>query len=112
MSPEEVISRSQRRGPEVSRAAAHFELATHLWISGRRALAIGHFKEAHSLQPDNWTYKRQAYSAVGSARHGGEFGRFMQSPLPGEENDWPFDSDFYSEVATLDVGQYYPNTMP
>lgn len=80
MSPEVVISRSQRRGPEVSRAAAHFELATHLWISGRRALAIGHFKEAHSLQPENWTYKRQAYSAVGSARHGGEFGRFMQSP--------------------------------
>lgn len=112
MSPEEVISRSQRRGPEVSQAAAHFELATHLWISGRRALAIRHFKEAHRLQPDNWTYKRQAYSAVGSARHGGEFGRFMQSPLPGEENDWPFDSDFYSEVATLDAGQYYPNTMP
>jgi hypothetical protein len=111
LSPGEVVARSQPRPLGVSQAAAHFELATHLWTGGRRAPAVGHFKEAHRLQPDNWTYKRQAYSAVGQERHGGEFGRFVQSPLNGEETDWPFDSDFYSDVATLDAGQYYPNTM-
>ena len=111
LSPEDVIARSHPRPPEVSQAAAHFELATHLWSVGRRDRAIAHFNEAHHLQPDNWTYKRQAYSAVGHERHGGEFGRFVQAPLPGEETDWPFDSDFYSELATLDAGQYYPDTM-
>jgi hypothetical protein len=108
---DEVVARSQPRPPEVSQAAAHFELATHLWTTGRHDLAITHFNQAHRLQPDNWTYKRQAYSAVGNERHGGEYGRFIQSPLPGEEEDWPFESDFYSEVATLEEGEYYPNTI-
>ena len=33
--------------------------------------AIAHFNECHRLQPDNWTYKRQAWSLVGNERVGG-----------------------------------------
>jgi hypothetical protein len=29
----------------------------------------------------------------------------------GEEDDWPFESDFRSQIATLGEGEYYPNTM-
>jgi tetratricopeptide (TPR) repeat protein len=107
----DVVARSRPRPMAVSEAAAHFELADHLWRQGRRDLAIAHFKETHRLQPDNWTYRRQAYSLVGNERVGGEFGRFVQGPIRGEEEAWPFDSDFRSEVSRLAEGEYYPKTL-
>ena len=55
LSPAEVVSRSQPAPVTRSEGAAHFELANHLWRSGRRDLAIPHFNECHRLQPDNWT---------------------------------------------------------
>ena len=113
MTPDEVIAASQPRGIDTSRAAAHFELANHLWRTGNRDAAIRNFNECHRLQPDNWTYKRQAWSLIGNeqAASGGELGRFNQVPLPGEESDWPFASNFNADVAALQPGQYYPNTM-
>jgi tetratricopeptide (TPR) repeat protein len=111
LGPSEVVARSQPRSPAVSEAAAHFELANHLWRTGRRDSAIDHFKACHALQPENWTYKRQAWSLVGNERIGGEFGRFVQGPVKGEEDDWPFDSDFRSDVSTLGEGRYYPKTL-
>jgi hypothetical protein len=111
LSPDQVIEASQPRKSESSAAAAHFELACHLWGRGARPAAIGHFNACHRLQPDNWTYKRQAWSLIGNERVGGEMGRFTQVPLPGEEADWPFDSNFDADVARLEPGQYYPRTM-
>jgi hypothetical protein len=111
LSPSEVVARSQPRSMAKSEAAAHFELAVHLWTAGRRESAIAHFNECHRLQPDNWTYKRQAWSLVGNERVGGDFGRFVQGPLEGEEDEWPFVSDFGSDVAALDEGEYYPSTL-
>ncbi|MCU1394300.1 MAG: hypothetical protein JWM34_2728 [Ilumatobacteraceae bacterium] len=112
MTPDEVIAASQPRGLDASRAAAHFELANHCWLAGDRDAAIRHFNECHRLAPDNWTYKRQAWSLIGNERAGGgELGRFTQAPLPGEEADWPFASNFNADVAKLVPGQYYPNTM-
>ena len=111
LSPEEVVARSQPRPMSMSEGAAHFELANHLWRSGQSAPAIAHFNECHRLQPDNWTYKRQAWSTVSNDRDGGEFGRFVQSPVEGEEASWPFASDFWSDFAQLHEGEYYPATM-
>ncbi len=112
MSPEQVVEASQPRSTADSAAAAHFELANHFWRIGSRDAAIRHFNECHRLQPDNWTYKRQAWSLVGNERvGGGDFGRFSQVPLPGEEADWPFISNFEADVAKLEPGQYYPRTM-
>lgn len=111
LSPAEVVARSQPRSAAVSAAAAHFELATALWEAGRREAAIAHFEACSRLQPDNWTYRRQAYSLVGAERVGGEFGRFAQGPLRGEEDTWPFASDFRSDVAVLGEGEYYPRTL-
>jgi hypothetical protein len=113
LSPEQVVARSQPRPRAVSEAAAHFELAAHLWGRGQRDAAFAHWNASHRLQPDNWTYKRQAYSALGNEQAGGgEFGRFNQVPRPGEEASWPFESDFFSELAKLEPGQYYPKTLP
>jgi hypothetical protein len=111
LSPDEVVARSQPRSLAASEGAAHFELAEHLWQDGRRELAIAHFKECHRLQPDNWTYKRQAWSLIGNERSPGEFGRFSQGPLKGEEANWPFESEFLSDVGLLGVGEYYPKTI-
>jgi hypothetical protein len=102
LSPDEVIARSGSRSPDISKAAAHFELAQHLWRGdGFSDQAIAHFNAAHNLQPDNITYKRQAYSALSVSRSGGDDPdgrtRFRQAPQDGE--DWPFDSDFNKDMV-------------
>lgn len=62
LSPEEVIERLAPRSSDSSRAAAHFELGQHLHRNGDHAAAVEHWKQAHRLQPDNWTYQRQAWN--------------------------------------------------
>jgi tetratricopeptide (TPR) repeat protein len=111
LTPDEVIARSQPRSLASSEGAAHFELANHLWTLGRHDLAIAHFNSANRLQPENWTYKRQGWSLVGRERAGAEHGFFVQGPLVGDEESWPFESDFWSDVATVPDGGYYPRTL-
>jgi hypothetical protein len=111
LSPEQVIARSIPRPPEVAEAAAHFELGQHFWASGERAGAIAHFRAAHRLQPDNWAYKRQAWSLVSAEAAPEAYGMFLQGPLPGHEEDWPFDSDFLHDVQQIGPGEYYPQTI-
>ena len=102
LTPEEVIARSQPRSPATLEAAAHFELAQHIWRQeGLSERALAHFNAAHELQPDNITYKRQAYSVVGVERSDDpEWGRFRQAPEEGE--DWPFVSDFNQDMNAHD----------
>jgi hypothetical protein len=106
LSPDDVVARSQPRGIEQAAAAAHFELAQHLHRSGSPERAVPHFREAHRLQPDNWTYKRQAWELA--SRVGGPLNRFWQGPVPGSEADWPYDGDFIADVEALDGRAYYP----
>jgi hypothetical protein len=111
LSPEAVVARSQPRPPEVASAAAHFELAQYLWTAGRRDGAIFHFREAHRLQPDNWTYKRQAWSLVSVVTHIGPRARLQQWPTEAEASTWPFESDFGRDLEKLPRGAYYPDTL-
>ena len=102
LSPAEVVARSAERSLAISEAAAHFEMAQHLWRrDGFSEKALTHFNAAHRLQPDNITYKRQAYSALAVFRSGGEdpdgWTRFRQAPEDGE--DWPFESDFNKDLV-------------
>ncbi len=62
LSPDEVVARSQPRPAEHARAAACFELGTHLFGAVGKEAAIPWWKEAHGLHPENWTYKRQAWT--------------------------------------------------
>jgi hypothetical protein len=91
LSPEEVVARSRPRPREAAEAAAHFELAQHLQRSGAADAAIPHFRAAHRLQPDNWTYKRQAWTLAD---------RF-QRPSEHYEGDW------LSEVHRVGAENYY-----
>ena len=60
LSAEEVIERSRPRPLDAARAAAEFELGCHLDRAGHKLDAAAHFKEAHRLDPTNWSYLRQA----------------------------------------------------
>ncbi|GAC1328798.1 MAG: hypothetical protein NVSMB17_04590 [Candidatus Dormibacteria bacterium] len=92
LAPGEVVRRSQSRPLETSQAAAHFELGQHLHLAGAEAAAITHFRAAHRLQPENWTYKREAWSLV----------RRDQGPSEVYEGDW------VSEVRRVGAENYYP----
>ena len=89
LSPEQVIERSRPRPPEVGMAAAEFELAQHLQRLGAGLDAVPHFKEAHRLDPREWTYLRQALAVADPA-----WGKV-------------YERDMLSEVAAVGAGTFY-----
>ena len=91
LTPEEVIGRSRARPPEAAEAAAQFELGQHLHRAGHPNDAVAHFREAHRLQPENWTYKRQAWTMVHTS----------QGPSDVYDGDW------LSDVRKLGAENYY-----
>ncbi len=89
--PEEVLSRSRPRPVQEAQAAAAFELGQHLHRRGDKLGAVQWFRESHRLQPDNWTYRRQAWSLV--------------DPRQGPTAE--YDSDWASEVRRTGPENYY-----
>jgi hypothetical protein len=92
LSPAEVVSRSRPRPAAAGEAAARFELGQHLHREGDVEGAARNWREAHRLQPDNWTYKRQAWSLADPA----------QGPTDLYEGDW------LSDVREVGAENYYP----
>lgn len=92
LTPEEVVRRSHPRPREVAEAAASFELGQYLYRQGFPEDAVPWFRQAHRLQPDNWTYKRQAWS----------FADPGQGPTELYEGDW------LSDVQAIGPENYYP----
>jgi hypothetical protein len=78
LAPDAVVERSQARDLEHSRAAACFEMGQHLYRAGHPAHAVPWFREVHRLSPENWTYKRQAWSLADP----------LQGPTDSYESDW------------------------
>src|SRR5205823_12229372 len=76
--PEELLVRSPTRSEASSRAAACFALGQHLQRAGAPADAVRWFREAQLLAPENWTYKRQAWSLADP----------LQGPTDAYESDW------------------------
>ena len=106
LAPDEVLARSQPRGLEESAAAAHFELGQHLLVDGDPASARKHFAESHRLQPDNWTYRRQAWSLEPGGE--GPLARFWQGPSEGTPGDWPYPGDWVKDIRAIGAENYYP----
>jgi hypothetical protein len=111
LSPAEVVERSGARGLDQSTAAAEFELALHLHSQGDLESARSHFREAHRLAPDNWTYKRQAWSIEPSPLEG-PMARFWQGPLPGAETEWAYEGDWVKDATADGAANYYPKFRP
>ena len=110
LSPAEVIARSRPRDASTAEGDAHFALGAHLWAAGEKAAAEDHWRAAHRLDPSNFSYKRQAWSLA--AEGVGPFERFWQGPVPGREEEWPYESDWLSEVREAGAERYYPPLEP
>ena len=92
LTPEAVLVRSRPRPVEEATAAAHFALGQHLHRAGRLEAAVVHFRAAYRLQPDNWTYKRQAWSLLPA----------------GQDPRVVYGSDWLTDVGRIGAEHYYP----
>jgi hypothetical protein len=90
--PDEVVRRSASRPPEVAEAEAEFELGQHLHHAGHVEDARAHFRAAHRLQPENWTYKRNAWELVSPG---------LQGPSEFYDGDW------LSDIKAAGPEHYY-----
>jgi hypothetical protein len=90
LSEAEVVERSRPRPADFGLAAAHFDLAQHLHRTGSAREAVPHFREAHRLDPTNWSYLREALS--------------LADPAWGEV----YERDLLSEVEVVGVDTFYP----
>jgi len=100
LQPDEVIAASQPRPADHARAAACFELGQHLWREGERDAAVGWFREAHRLHPENWTYKRQAWTFATTKE--GELSDLLQGPTDLYEGNW------LDDIRRQGAENYYP----
>jgi hypothetical protein len=97
LGPDEVVQRSRARSLDAARAAAEFELGEALHTAGDHAAAIPHWREAHRGDPDNWTYKRNAWN--------------FEDPVRQGHTD-AYDSSWYEDVKRLGAEHYYPPLVP
>ena len=91
LSAEEVLERSAPRPREEAEAAAAFALGQHLHRNGQPDRAVRWFRESHRLAPDNWTYRRQAWT--------------FADPAQGPTAD--YDGDWLSDVQRSGPENYY-----
>jgi tetratricopeptide (TPR) repeat protein len=97
LEPYEVIERSTPRSADSARAAAHFELGEHLHRLGEVEAAQHHWREAHRLAPENWTYKRQAWQLVDPVRQG---------------RTSVYEGSWVDDVTASGAENYYPPLRP
>jgi hypothetical protein len=88
---EEVVARSAPRSRAAAQAAAAFELGQHLHRAGHPEAAVRWFRDSHRLAPDNWTYRRQAWT--------------FANPAQGPSED--YDSDWLTDVRATGPENYY-----
>ncbi len=87
LTPEAVLARSGDRPIDHARAAACFEMGQYLWRTEGNEAAVPWWREAHRLFPDNWTYKRQAWTFV-TTPEGATENDLMQGPNDVYEGNW------------------------
>jgi hypothetical protein len=93
LAPDEVIRRSRARSDSEAEAAAHFELGGSLHRAGDHAAAVGHWRSAHRLDPDNWTYRRNAWNFEDPGRQG---------------HTDAYESSWFEDIKKIGAENYYP----
>ena len=96
--PDDVVARSQPLPIEHARAAACFELGHHLRATVGEAAAVPYWREAHALFPENWTYKRQAWTLVTTKP--GEPADLIQ------EETGPYEGNWLDDVVAIGAENY------
>jgi hypothetical protein len=100
LSADEVTARSGGCTVDQARAAACFELGQHLWRTIGEEAAIPWWKQAHELFPENWTYKRQAWTLVTTAD---------DAPAPDliQEAGEVYGTSWLDDVLRMGGGEHY-----
>ena len=104
LTPEQVVERSQPPDADRARAAACFELGHHLMTTAGQDAAVPWWREAHRLFPENFTYKRQAWTLV-TTPEGADAPDLIQGPNDVYEGNWLDDV-----VAQGGGDNYYPRS--
>lgn len=107
---EQVVARSRPRNADTALGHAHFALASFLEAAGDHALAIDHFRQAHRLVPDSWTFRRQAWSLEQNMP--GPLARFWQGPDPQDPQAWPYEGDWLADVQAAGAENYSAPFQP
>lgn len=110
LSPDAVVERSRPRDSAKALGHAHFRLATQLEVDRHHAAAIRHFREAHRLVPDSWTFRRQAWSLEQFGD--GPFARLIQGPTSDHPEAWPYEGDWLKDVRESGAENYYERWKP
>jgi hypothetical protein len=100
LTPDEVIAGSAPRGADRAKAVACFELGQDLYRTIGHDAAVPWWREAHRLDPSNWSYKRQAWSLV--TTQPGQPPDLIQGPNDVYEGNW------LDDVRELGAEHYYP----
>jgi len=87
MTPEQVVAASQPVSSNQARAAACFALGEYLHRTVGHDAAVPWWREAHALYPENWTYKRQAWTLV-TTPEGATENDLMQGPNEVYTGNW------------------------
>jgi len=110
LSPVDVIERSRPRDADHALGHAHFALASELEIRGDHKSATHHFRQAHRLVPESWTFRRQAWSLE---RHDNSpLARFWQGPNPTDPTSWPYAGDWLKDIRESGAENYYEPWQP
>ena len=99
LSPDQVIAGSLPRDRSHAEASARFELGHHLYRTVGKEAAVPHWREAHRLDPSNWTYKRQAWTIETTPE--GKPSDMMQPATDTYEGNW------LSDVQASGGGESY-----
>lgn len=99
LTPDQVITSSLPRGRHHAEAAAHFELGQYLFHRVGKPAAIPYWREAHRLDPDNWTYKRQAWTLETTAE--GDPSDLLQPQTDVYDGNW------LDDVRAIGGGENY-----
>jgi len=104
LAPDEVVARSRPRDRDRALGHAHFALASQLEIDGHHTAAIAHFREAHRLVPESWTFRRQAWSLERGIE--GPLARLWQGPSEGAPESWPYAGDWLRDIRASGAENY------
>jgi hypothetical protein len=91
LTPDQVVARSRPLPWEAAMAAAEFDLGQHLHRAGYGLDAVPHFQAARRLDPQNWSYGREAFSLA--------------------DRSWGtvYERDLLEEVASVGPATFYPS---
>jgi hypothetical protein len=85
-----------------AQAVAAFELGDHYRVAGNEAGQVQWWREAHRLDPDNWSAKRQAWTLITTPEGA--------APDLIQEDTGPYEGNWLDDVVERGMGNYYPAT--